>query len=526
MREFYINLDAESAEGALVEGIESNVPASLPPFIRESDLDARFHFFRRNAEGSERPFRYVDPAGWDLTVGVGQRNAKPTGGEFVLTEQIVPDDTGYLPYNGTTTITAAAFQTAIRTLTSYPNATVTGEIGGPFVLDRVTDGVIDPPIIGSELLQPSGSVGIVTPIQDGAVNRNAIVFIEFARGTPIGRSSGWSAFSAAAVTCSVHQTGSGTANKVFKLAWNPDAYAGDTTLAFTGDTTTANVGPIPYNATPEQIVAFFEAHVDVEGGGVAVVQACPGEYYITCLGVGILLSNTPALAERANTLKVPVGLHGKLNANTQGISVLLDGEDEAEATFEVRIDSGDGPETAVLDTGARVLASLLRSVVGVSEPLDPTATASQVIRFFSAIVGKTGGGSTKLDGLLTINRTVGSQVAFYDATDGLMFYRLVSGTDAESSPAVIRPDDYAGTTNEKVWKLDAIKATNLVTLTGAETLTNKTATKPVITSFTVATVSTPTTGALAYITDEAGGAVLAVADGANWRRTTDRAIIS
>lgn len=33
-------------------------------------------------------------------------------------------------------------------------------------------------------------------------------------------------------------------------------------------------------------------------------------------------------------------------------------------------------------------------------------------------------------------------------------------------------------------------------------------------------------GQLIYVTDEAGGAVLAVSDGTNWRRQTDRAVIS
>lgn len=32
-------------------------------------------------------------------------------------------------------------------------------------------------------------------------------------------------------------------------------------------------------------------------------------------------------------------------------------------------------------------------------------------------------------------------------------YRLRAGTDAESSPYIIRPDDYAASTNEKVWEL-------------------------------------------------------------------------
>lgn len=40
-------------------------------------------------------------------------------------------------------------------------------------------------------------------------------------------------------------------------------------------------------------------------------------------------------------------------------------------------------------------------------------------------------------------------------------YRLKSGTDAESSPYIIRPDDYATTTNEKVWELCSINALKL-----------------------------------------------------------------
>jgi len=33
-------------------------------------------------------------------------------------------------------------------------------------------------------------------------------------------------------------------------------------------------------------------------------------------------------------------------------------------------------------------------------------------------------------------------------------------------------------------------------------------------------------GALLYVTDEAGGAVMAFSDGTNWRRVTDRAVVS
>lgn len=56
-----------------------------------------------------------------------------------------------------------------------------------------------------------------------------------------------------------------------------------------------------------------------------------------------------------------------------------------------------------------------------------------------------------------------------------------------------------------------------------------TSTDPLIlTSYTVATVPDAATFAngLIYVSDEAGGAVPAFSDGVNWRRVTDRAIVS
>jgi len=51
---------------------------------------------------------------------------------------------------------------------------------------------------------------------------------------------------------------------------------------------------------------------------------------------------------------------------------------------------------------------------------------------------------------------------------------------------------------------------------------------PAAPSYTVSTVPTATgkTGAMIFVSNEAGGAVIAFSDGTNWRRVTDRAIIS
>ncbi len=46
-------------------------------------------------------------------------------------------------------------------------------------------------------------------------------------------------------------------------------------------------------------------------------------------------------------------------------------------------------------------------------------------------------------------------------------------------------------------------------------------------SYTVAGLPSPSTaGQMVYVSNESGGAVVAFADGTNWRRVTDRAVVS
>lgn len=61
-------------------------------------------------------------------------------------------------------------------------------------------------------------------------------------------------------------------------------------------------------------------------------------------------------------------------------------------------------------------------------------------------------GPTSLDAAVTTNLLVGHTV-YFEFNDEVYFYELVSSTAAESSPDQIRPDDYAASTNEKVWFL-------------------------------------------------------------------------
>jgi hypothetical protein len=78
---------------------------------------------------------------------------------------------------------------------------------------------------------------------------------------------------------------------------------------------------------------------------------------------------------------------------------------------------------------------------------------------YNGIKGIATGVSTQasLSNILTVNlsATAKIHVLFRDIADGdsLKVYELVAGTDANSPPEVVRPIDYATTTNEKVWKL-------------------------------------------------------------------------
>ena len=73
--------------------------------------------------------------------------------------------------------------------------------------------------------------------------------------------------------------------------------------------------------------------------------------------------------------------------------------------------------------------------------------------------GYTGGGPSNLDGTTTVGVTTPAIYSFKHSTSGWRRYILRAGTDAESAPVagvaptIIRPDDYAASTNEKVFEL-------------------------------------------------------------------------
>lgn len=76
----------------------------------------------------------------------------------------------------------------------------------------------------------------------------------------------------------------------------------------------------------------------------------------------------------------------------------------------------------------------------------------------SDITALTGGTATDLDSITTASGAITAGTCVGVSVGNIFhIYKLVAGTDAEDSPNIIRPDDYAGTTNEYVWKLQTLK---------------------------------------------------------------------
>lgn len=195
-------------------------------------------------------------------------------------------------------------------------------------------------------------------------------------------------------------------------------------------------GTFPSNATAQTIAAAI-------GGVYAVSQSGVGSWDITHAEVNF----TPTITVD-ESLTWADAWTGTLNLSTWAMfaEFASSGAASFTTTLEVQVTQpGDAPIKA-LSTPCEVRADVI--VAG-----NLTTSSPQAFGYFNATVtGYTGGGSTNLDGVATINRAVPQLLAFDHASYGGKVYKLRAGTDAESSPAIIRPDDYNALTNAKVWQ--------------------------------------------------------------------------
>jgi len=166
--------------------------------------------------------------------------------------------------------------------------------------------------------------------------------------------------------------------------------------------------------------------------------------------------NETAVAAQATWSGITNGWTADLDLETVELLALLGDETEIEAFAQVTITDPDARPRTYAQQRIRIENRILSPGSGTPTPIEDYLTSAQTYDRFvqnrSAITGLTGGGVLNLDGITTLTKGPGWIVAVM-ISGGLKFYQLQAGTDAESSPDVIRPDDYTATTNEKVWRL-------------------------------------------------------------------------
>ena len=154
------------------------------------------------------------------------------------------------------------------------------------------------------------------------------------------------------------------------------------------------------------------------------------------------------------------GWQGRLELNTRGLFDFVDGEAKKLATLEFQTVDGSGYVRTVAQIECLVRNEGITSASVIPTPLPSYLTAEESRLAFLqnrySVTGLTGGGSS-LDGVATgttANPTVATNSFVAIVVSGTAYlYQLVTGTNSESSPDVIRPDDYDGSTNARVWKL-------------------------------------------------------------------------
>lgn len=193
------------------------------------------------------------------------------------------------------------------------------------------------------------------------------------------------------------------------------------------------------------------------GSGWSVLQTGDGQFTLerTTAGVYTLVEADVDVTG----LSVYEGLIGTLgfNAGTLFKRFLTEGDSSFVTTLEVKYDDGTYRSTIL-----QVPVTLTKEILS-SAALAPsnwnggfytkTESDNRFPIWLPAITGFTGGGSSNIDGLTTAAGEWTDRILLMANSGALKAYRLVAGTDAESSPTVIRPDDYNASTNAFVWKL-------------------------------------------------------------------------
>ncbi len=180
-------------------------------------------------------------------------------------------------------------------------------------------------------------------------------------------------------------------------------------------------------------------------------------------GDGALLAGTSTFSLNSGAFTYTFSLP----LNTEAINdalFRLDDDDENDletlpCKFELTFQSGGsgGWQSSILPVSFTIYNDLIGGSEGTpvnADDPDEYLLKASGYEWLPTVTSKTGGTSADLDAIPTVSRPTGGVVAFKDTDSSLnkvRLYRLETGTNAESEPQYIRPDDFNASTNAKVW---------------------------------------------------------------------------
>lgn len=253
------------------------------------------------------------------------------------------------------------------------------------------------------------------------------------------------------------------------LAYNASASEVQTALNL------LNTSAGPYNDTVVVTGTFpdYKVKWDTNGAVAILGVGTAGNLLTPACGIGfaevtagdgstreeqsIHFAQTPVVYQET-WAQITDGWEAQVIFATFELADFISGAESADIWFEIEITDGNGDRVtraqAKTVVHGEVISNEALQPVTLGTQLTAAEMRAQFVQNRSAVTGLTGGTSSDLDGIVTAGgaAAVGWMVAV-EIGDVVSLYELRSGTTAESSPDVIRPDDYAASTNEVYWQL-------------------------------------------------------------------------
>ena len=262
----FINEGASSAADGLVTGFLS-LQSAPPVTFQQGDnaRDVELHFLSPNPDQTDptRPFVYNVPP-TNATFAAGRIGGSVSSGTFTLTDTLAMDTTAAIAYNASAATVQAALRSGIPS--SFGSCVVTGNAGGPWIIDLVTPDVDSNLTSSTSAISPAGSTMVIVGTQAATVYLAGKYNITLAPAPAILTTS-WSPNIVTLADVTTLTEGTLGVNEVQRIAIRSDVYGGTFSLVLTLSYVPV---PITSNTAENPTVVSASGHTLITGDEITI----------------------------------------------------------------------------------------------------------------------------------------------------------------------------------------------------------------------------------------------------------------